>query len=353
MNNLQINHKIDILSLTLEELGNMMVSLGEKKFRAKQIYSWLHEKRVTSFAQMSNISVALQHKLDDACVLVTLEAIRQLESKDGTIKYLFQLHDGHVVESVFMKYKHGYSVCISSQVGCRMGCGFCASTIGGLERHLHPSEMLGQIYAINRLSGQRISNVVVMGTGEPLDNYDALIAFIRIITSKEGMNISQRNITVSTCGIIARIYDLAEEDLKITLAISLHAPNNDIRKTMMPVANTYSYQELIKACKDYVAKTKRRITFEYSLVRGVNDSRACALELAKMLKGILCHVNLIPVNPIQERDYKHSHHEDIKAFKNILESKHINATIRRELGSDIDAACGQLRRTYAKEKSEK
>lgn len=351
--NMQIvANKVDILSLSLDELETLLVSMDEKKFRAKQIYSWLHEKRVTSFQEMTNVSQALQYKLEEQCVLVQLQAIRQLESKDGTIKYLLRLHDGHVVESVFMTYKHGNSVCISSQVGCRMGCHFCASTIGGLERQLRASEMLGQVYAINRLSGERISNIVVMGTGEPLDNYDSLLAFIRIVTSKEGMDISQRNITVSTCGIIDRIYDLAEEDLKITLAISLHAPNNEIRKTMMPVANRYDYQNLIQACKDYVHKTKRRITFEYSLVKGVNDSKECAIKLASVLKGILCHVNLIPVNAIEERDYRHSSHDAIEVFKNTLVKRHINATIRRELGTDIDAACGQLRRTYTKDKTQ-
>jgi 23S rRNA (adenine2503-C2)-methyltransferase len=300
---------------------------------------------------MTNISKALQDKLADNCNIITLHEVKKLESKDGTIKYLFELQDNHVVESVLMSYKHGNSVCISSQVGCRMGCKFCASTIGGLKRHLTVSEMLGQIYEINRISGKRISNIVVMGTGEPLDNYDVLVKFIKIINSEEGMNISQRNITVSTCGIIEKINEIANENLKITLAISLHAPNNSIRKTMMPIAKIYDYDMLIKACKDYVKKTKRRITFEYSLVKGVNDDIECARELSKVLKGILCHVNLIPVNQVEERDYRHSSKDTMIAFKNVLERHNIPTTIRRELGSDIDAACGQLRRSYSKKEN--
>ncbi|GMQ56897.1 23S rRNA (adenine(2503)-C(2))-methyltransferase RlmN [Vallitalea sediminicola] len=343
-----MNNKIDILSMSIDELIEFMDKMGEKKFRAKQIYGWLHEKRVASFAEMTNISKALQDKLAATCNIATLHEVKKLESKDGTIKYLFELHDHHVVESVLMSYKHGNSVCISSQVGCRMGCKFCASTIGGLKRHLTVSEMLGQVYEMNRISGKRISNIVIMGTGEPLDNYDVLVKFIKIINSEEGMNISQRNITVSTCGIIEKIYELADENFKITLAISLHAPNNSVRKKMMPIAEVYGYSLLIEACKDYVKKTKRRITFEYSLVDGVNDSIYCARELSKVLKGILCHVNLIPINQVEERNYRHSKRETIIAFKNILEKHKIPTTIRRELGSDIDAACGQLRRSYTK-----
>jgi 23S rRNA (adenine2503-C2)-methyltransferase len=343
-----MNNKIDILSMTIEELSDLMLSIDEKKFRAKQIYQWLHEKRVCSFNEMTNLPKVLQDKLEEKCNITKLNKIRQVKSKDGTIKYLFELNDHNVVESVLMSYKHGNSVCISSQVGCRMGCKFCASTIGGLERQLLVSEMLGQVYEINRLSGKKISNIVVMGTGEPLDNYNVLIKFIEIINSKEGMNIGARNITVSTCGIIDKIYELAEENLQITLAISLHAPNNTIRKTLMPVANIYDYEQLINACKDYIDKTKRRITFEYSLVRGVNDSKECALELSKVLKGMLCHVNLIPVNEISERNYRHSNKDSIYRFRDVLENNKITTTIRRELGGDINAACGQLRRTYNK-----
>ncbi|MCT4544232.1 MAG: 23S rRNA (adenine(2503)-C(2))-methyltransferase RlmN [Vallitalea sp.] len=343
-----MNNKIDILSMTIEELSDLMLSIDEKKFRSKQIYQWLHEKRVCSFNEMTNLPKVLQDKLEEKCNITKLNKIRQVKSKDGTIKYLFELNDHNVVESVLMSYKHGNSVCISSQVGCRMGCKFCASTIGGLERQLLVSEMLGQVYEINRLSGKKISNIVVMGTGEPLDNYNVLIKFIEIINSKEGMNIGARNITVSTCGIIDKIYELAEENLQITLAISLHAPNNTIRKTLMPVANIYDYEQLINACKDYIDKTKRRITFEYSLVRGVNDSKECALELSKVLKGMLCHVNLIPVNEISERNYRHSNKDSIYRFRDVLENNKITTTIRRELGGDINAACGQLRRTYNK-----
>lgn len=346
-----MDNRIDILSMDIDELIEYLESIGEKKFRAKQVYKWLHEKRVVSFYEMTNISKALQDRLEKDCIITKLNEVRRLESQDGTIKFLFELYDHHVVEAVLMSYKHGNSVCISSQVGCRMGCKFCASTIGGLKRHLAASEMLGQIYEINRLTGKRISNIVIMGTGEPLDNYDNLIKFIEIINSEEGMNISGRNITVSTCGLIDKINELAEEKLPITLAISLHAPNNKIRKTMMPVANIYDYNQLIQTCKNYVDKTKRRITFEYSLVKGVNDSAQCARELSKVLRGILCHVNLIPVNQVEESDYRHSDRETINTFKNILEKHRIPTTVRRELGSDIDAACGQLRRSYTKENS--
>lgn len=345
--------KKDILSMSIDDLGEYLEDIGEKKFRAKQIYKWLHEKRVLSFSDMSNISKKLQDRLEQDCEIVKMNEVRRLTSSDGTIKFLFELYDHHVVESVLMSYKHGNSVCISSQVGCRMGCKFCASTIGGLKRHLLVSEMLGQIYEINRLTGKRISNIVIMGTGEPLDNYDNLIKFINIICSEEGMNISGRNITVSTCGLIEKINDLAEEKLPITLAISLHAPNNKIRKTMMPVANIYDYDQLIQTCKNYADKTKRRITFEYSLVKGVNDSRECAILLSKVLKGILCHVNLIPINQVEESNYTHSDKESIESFKMILEKHRITATVRRELGSDIDAACGQLRRSYTKENTSK
>lgn len=341
-------NKLDIKSMTLEDLSQYIEDLNEKKFRAKQIYSWLHSKQVDSFDEMSNISNSLRNKLKETSYITELKEVTKLESKDGTIKYLFELDDENVIESVFMKYKHGNSVCISSQVGCKMGCNFCASTIGGLVRQLSASEMLEQIYKIQKLSGEKVTNVVIMGTGEPLDNYDALINFIRIITSSEGLNISQRNITVSTCGIIDKINKLAEENFKITLAISLHAPNNNIRKKIMPVAAKYDYNDLINACKHYVDSTKRRITFEYSLIKDVNDSKECARELSKVLKGLLCHVNLIPVNTIEERNYSHSNNDTIQAFKKTLENNNINVTIRRELGSDIDAACGQLRRKHMK-----
>ncbi len=347
--NLSSDHeeKIDIKSLTLDELNHQMLELGEKAFRVKQIYEWLHVKLVDDFDQMSNLSKDLREKLKNIYTIRRVTAVDQRTSANGeTTKYLFELCDNRVIESVLMKYKHGNSVCISSQVGCRMGCRFCASTLGGLERNLTASEMLDQIYQIQKLSGERVSNVVVMGTGEPFDNYDNLIRFIEILTNDQGLNISQRNITVSTCGIVEKIRELAELKLQITLAISLHAPNDKTRKELMPVANKYNIADIISACQYYFTMTGRRITFEYSLVKGVNDNRQQATELAHLLKGLNCHVNLIPVNPIKERNYTHSDTSFILNFKNILEKYRINVTIRREMGSDIDAACGQLRKSY-------
>lgn len=276
----------------------------------------------------------------------------QTSKIDGTQKYLFALPDGNVVESVLMKYKHGNSVCISSQVGCKMGCRFCASTIGGWTRNLLPSEMLEQIYRIQKLSGERVSNVVVMGTGEPLDNYDNLLQFIRLLTDENGLHISQRNVTVSTCGIVPKMYELAEENLQITLAISLHASNQAKRAELMPIANKYSINEVLEACRNYFEKTGRRLTFEYSLVGGKNDTKEDAEELAHLIKGLNCHVNLIPVNPIKERDYVQSDKKVIENFKNKLEKYQINVTIRREMGRDIDGACGQLRKSYIDKKED-
>ena len=347
--------KTDIRSLNLKELTVFMEQLGEKAFRAKQIYQWLHGKQAASFEEMTNIPKALIEKLKENSYLVSIkqEAV-QISKIDGTRKYLFLLDDGNVIESVFMRYKHGNSVCISSQVGCRMGCRFCASTIGGLTRCLLPSEMLDQIYRIQTLTGERVSNVVVMGTGEPLDNYDNLLRFIHILTEDGGIHISQRNLTVSTCGLVPRIYELAEEKLQMTLAVSLHAPNDEKRRELMPIANKYSIDELLAACHNYFDKTGRRITFEYSLVAGVNDSKENAQELAGRLKGLNCHVNLIPVNPVRERSFVRSTREAVENFKINLEKCGINVTIRREMGSDIDGACGQLRKRYMeKTESEK
>ena len=340
--------KTDIKSLNLKELTALMEQLGEKGFRAKQIYQWLHVKQVASFDEMTNISKALIEKLKENCHLVSLkqEAV-QISKIDGTRKYLFLLDDGNVIESVLMRYKHGNSVCISSQVGCRMGCRFCASTIGGLTRCLLPSEMLDQIYRIQALTGERVSNVVVMGTGEPLDNYENLLRFIHILTEEGGLHISQRNLTVSTCGLVPKIYDLAKEKLQMTLALSLHAPNDVKRRELMPIANKYSVDELLEACRYYFDKTGRRITFEYSLVAGVNDQPDDIRELTTILKGRNCHLNLIPVNPIKERDFKKPDRKNAMEFKNKLEKNGINVTIRRERGSDIDGACGQLRRRHA------
>ena len=338
---------IDIKSMTLEELKTDMAELSEKPFRAKQLYEWMHKKLAESFDEMTNISAALKEKCRQRYSYTNLKCIRQQESKiDGTKKFLFELSDGNVVESVWMKYKHGNSVCISSQVGCRMGCAFCASTLDGLARNLAPSEMLDQIYAITRLTGERVSNVVVMGTGEPLDNFDNLLIFIRLLTDEEGLHISQRNLTVSTCGIVPRMRQLADEKLSITLALSLHASNQEKRKELMPVANSFDIHEVIDACRYYFEKTKRRVTIEYSLVGGVNDTDQDATELASLIKGMNCHINLIPVNPIKERDYVQSDTSVIEAFKNKLEKYGITVTIRREMGRDIDGACGQLRKKY-------
>ena len=290
----------------------------------------------------------MRKKLTEQEPLTHLEVVEVQTSKiDGTQKYLFRLADGNVIESVWMRYKHGNSVCISSQVGCRMGCRFCASTIGGLTRNLLPSEMLDQVYRIQELTGERVSNVVVMGTGEPLDNYDNLIRFIRILCDEKGQNISQRNLTVSTCGLVPRIRQLAEEDLTITLALSLHAPNDEKRKELMPIAYKYSLSEVLPACKYYFEKTGRRLTFEYSLVGGKNDSQEDARQLAGLVHGLNCHINLIPVNPIKERNFVQSDKKVIENFKNKLEKYRINVTIRREMGRDIDGACGQLRKKYS------
>lgn len=335
----------DLKSMTLGELELAVQELGEKKFRAKQIYEWFHKKLASSPEEMKNLPKALKEKLLSKYEVRELKAVETYVSKlDGTRKYLFQLNDGNIIESVLMKYKHGNSVCISSQAGCRMGCRFCASTLGGLDRNLLPSEMLGQIYYIQKDTEERVSNVVVMGTGEPLDNYDNLLKFIRLLTDEKGLNLSQRNLTVSTCGLVPKIRELADEKLQMTLAISLHASNDEMRKSLMPVANQYSMEELLSACKYYFDRTGRRITFEYSLVAGVNDNPQNARELCRFLGGFPCHVNLIPVNPIKERDYRQSMPEFVNDFKNILEKNRVNVTIRREMGRDINAACGQLRR---------
>ena len=337
----------DVKSLSLEELTRELEARGEKVFRARQMYEWMHVKLARSFEEMTNLSREFREKCRERYVFTALQAVRVQESKiDGTKKFLFELADGNVVESVWMKYKHGNSVCISSQVGCRMGCRFCASTLDGLERNLLPSEMLDQIYAITLLTGERVSNVVVMGTGEPMDNYDNLLKFLRLLTDENGLNISQRNVTVSTCGIVPGMRRLAEEGLQITLALSLHATTDEKRRRLMPIANRYSIAELMDACSYYFQKTGRRITFEYSLVGGVNDTDEDAQELATLARPLNCHVNLIPVNPIKEREFVQSEAARIRAFQNRLEKNKINGTIRREMGRDIDGACGQLRRKH-------
>lgn len=344
---------IEIKSMNLSELKETAALMGEKPFRAKQLYEWMHKKLADDFDEMTNLSKAFREKLRERCVLVSLKPVEVQTSKiDGTQKYLFALSDGNVVESVLMKYKHGNSVCISSQVGCKMGCRFCASTIGGWTRNLVPSEMLDQIYKIQKLSGERVSNVVVMGTGEPLDNYENLLRFIRMLSDENGLNISQRNITVSTCGIVPKMYELAEENLQITLAVSLHASNQEKRVRLMPIANKYEITEVLEACRNYFQKTGRRLTFEYSLVGGQNDTPEDARELAELIKGLNCHVNLIPVNPIKERDFVQSGKKVIENFQNKLEKYKINVTIRREMGRDIDGACGQLRKSYIDKKED-
>ena len=341
--------KKDIRSYDYEELKKETAALGEKSFRAKQIYEWLHVKLADRFDEMTNLSKSLREKLATDYEILPVQALeRQVSALDGTNKFLFRLFDGNVVESVLMKYKHGNSVCISSQAGCRMGCAFCASTIGGLQRNLAPSEMLGQIYQIQKITEERVSNVVIMGTGEPLDNYDNFVKFIRLLTDEHGLNISQRNVTVSTCGIVPNIHKLAEEGLQITLALSLHGSTQEKRRKLMPVANKYDLSEVLAACDAYFEKTGRRVTFEYSLVHDVNDTEEDARELAAILKPRNCHLNLIPVNPVKERDFVRPSRKNALNFKNKLEKSGINVTIRREMGSDIDGACGQLRRSYVR-----
>ncbi len=349
----ETEEKLDIKSLTLPELTEVLTGMGEKAFRAKQLYQWMHQKLATGYDEMTNLSASLRKTLKERFWYASLDIVQVQESKiDGTRKYLFALRDGNVVESVWMQYKHGNSVCISSQVGCRMGCRFCASTLDGLERNLTPSEMLEQIYAITRHTGQRVSNVVVMGTGEPLDNYDNLLQFLHLLTDENGLNISQRNVTVSTCGLVPQMKRLAKEKLQITLALSLHASNDEKRKALMPIANRYTIRELMETCEEYFRATGRRITFEYSLVGGVNDTDEDATELSKLAAPLCCHVNLIPVNPIKERDFVSSEAKRVLAFKNKLERNKINVTIRREMGRDIDGACGQLRRKHVEAKRE-
>jgi 23S rRNA (adenine2503-C2)-methyltransferase len=339
--------KTDVKSLTLEELTQELAAMGEKPFRARQMYEWMHGKLARDFNEMTNLPKALREACEERYEYTALRAVQVQESAmDGTRKFLFALSDGNVVESVWMKYHHGNSVCISSQVGCRMGCRFCASTLDGLERNLLPSEMLDQVYAITLLTGERVSNVVVMGIGEPLDNYDNLVRFLRMLTDENGLHMSQRNITVSTCGIVPGIRKLAEEGIQITLALSLHAATDEKRRKLMPIASKYSIAELMEACEDYFRQTGRRITFEYSLLGGVNDTDEDAEALIKLARPLCCHINLIPVNPVRERDFVRPKPGRIREFQNMLEKNKINGTIRREMGRDIDGACGQLRRRH-------
>ena len=340
--------KTDLKSLPYEELERWIVSVGEKKYRAQQLYQWMHRKLAESTDDMTNLPGSLKDRIRGDCTYTVLkQAACQVSAQDGTRKYLFLLEDGNMVESVLMRYKHGNSVCISSQVGCRMGCVFCASALDGLVRNLTPAEMLEQVYRISADTGERVSNVVVMGTGEPLDNYENLLVFLRMLTDEKGLNISQRSVTVSTCGIVPKIRALAEEKLQITLALSLHAADQKKREQLMPVAKAYDIRELTDACRYYFEETGRRVTFEYSLVAGVNDTGEDAYALAKLTRGPGCHVNLIPVNPIKERDFRHPDRKVVAEFKNLLEKYEIHVSIRREMGRDIDGACGQLRRKYS------
>lgn len=321
--------------------------MGQKPFRGRQLFEWVHKKRAGTIQEMTNLPARFREQLMEKHSLSAVtEVKRQVSGRGDTVKYLFSLSDGNQIESVWLKYRHGNSVCISSQVGCRMACSFCASTLDGLSRNLTSGEMLSQIYEIQRATGERVSNVIVMGMGEPLDNYQNLIKFIRLLSDPDGTCISQRNITVSTCGLVDKIRDLMKEKLQITLAISLHAPNDEIRKKIMPIANRYPLREIFEACREYFLQTGRRITFEYSLIRGVNDREEHAGELARLCKGLNCHINLIPLNEVEERDCRCSLREDIARFQKVLEKNGVNVTIRREMGSDIDAACGQLRKKY-------
>ena len=335
-----------ISSYTEPQLAELVKEMGQPAFRAKQLFKWLHEKQARSFSAMTDQPKAFLAALEERFFIETLETERRQQSKDGTVKYLFRLPDGNCIETVLMRYSYGNTVCVSTQVGCRMGCRFCASTLDGMVRNLAPSEMLDQIYRIQTISGERVDNIVIMGSGEPMDNFQNVVQFLKLINSDKGLHISARNITVSTCGLVDKIRELADLQLQITLAISLHAPNDELRKTMMPIANKYSIEQIMEACRYYLKQTGRRISFEYSLVKGVNDTQECAEQLSGLLHGMNCHVNLIPVNPIKERDYRQSEKQAIAAFKNKLERNGINVTIRREMGRDIDGACGQLRKSY-------
>ena len=343
----------DIISMNLIELEQLVLELGQSKFRAKQLFDWLHKKVVWNYDEMTNLPSAFREQLKELYPLTQMRIIEKYTSQiDGTIKYLFELSDSHIIESVLMRYKHGNSICISSQVGCRMGCRFCASTLEGLIRSLKVSEMLGQIYKVQQDTGERISNIVIMGSGEPLEFLDITTKFVEMINHELGQNIGQRHITVSTCGLVPSIYELADKGFQITLAISLHATTDEKRREIMPIARRYSIEEILKACQYYIDKTGRRITFEYSLIAGKNDGIEDATQLAKLLKGMLAHVNLIPVNPIEERNYEATTHNRIEDFAKVLKSYNIETTVRRTLGADIDAACGQLRRRYLEKRGE-
>ncbi|MBO4893530.1 MAG: 23S rRNA (adenine(2503)-C(2))-methyltransferase RlmN [Clostridia bacterium] len=334
----------DIRSMSPAELEAALKDMSQPAYRAKQVFSWLHKQKVSSFDEMTNIPVKLRNELASSfpfygCVIRN----KQVSKLDSTVKYLFELHDGELIESVVMKYKYGYTVCVSTQAGCKMKCAFCASALGGFHRNLSAGEILGEIYAAENDLGITVSHIVLMGMGEPLDNYDNVLRFLRLVTDENGHNISMRNISLSTCGIVPKIYDLLNECLQLTLSVSLHAPFDELRSRIMPVNRKYGIDELLKACREYAETTSRRISFEYAMLGGVNDSDECARALAKKLKGMLCHVNLIPVNEVKESPFHPCSPEQLKRFSDILEKNGITVTVRRKLGSDIDASCGQLR----------
>ena len=338
----------NIKDFDLQDLEDEFIKMGEKKFRALQVFQWLYVEKVKSFDEMTNLSIDLREKLKQNYEICNFNIIRKLESSDGTKKYLFDILDGNAIETVLMQYHHGKTICVSTQVGCKMGCKFCASTGIPFVRSLTAGEIVEQILAVEQDINDKISNIVFMGIGEPLDNYDNVVKSIRIINNQKGLNIGARHISVSTSGLVPKIYDLAKENIQCTLSISLHATNNEKRSAMMPVNNAYPIEELIKACKDYIKTTNRRISFEYALAKDNNDNLEDAKELVKLLKGMLCHVNLIPINKIENGKFTKSTNENIIKFRDYLNDNGIVATIRRELGSDIDAACGQLRRKNLK-----
>lgn len=334
----------DIMSMTYDELLNEFSALNIQKFRAKQVYEWLHRHLAGSYDEMTNLPKILREDLAEKFPLYNCRIARKQVSKlDNTVKYLFQMHDGDFVESVVMKYKYGYTICVSSQVGCKMGCAFCASTLGGFKRSLYPGEILSQLYTAQKDLGERISHIVLMGMGEPLDNFENVMRFLELITDEKGLNISMRNISLSTCGLVPKIEELLTRHLQLTLSISLHAPSDEIRDKIMPVNKSYPVDGLLKICRKYTEETSRRISFEYAMLSGFNDTDECARLLASKLKGMLCHVNLIPVNEVAESPFKPSSPERVERFVEILGKSGINATVRRKLGSDIDASCGQLR----------
>lgn len=336
--------KLGICAYTEEKLAALCKEMGQPSFRAKQLFVWLHEKQVTQFSEMTNLPKTFTAQLDELFIIERLSVAQRQQSKDGTVKYLFRLPDENCIETVLMRYNYGNTVCVSTQVGCRMGCRFCASTQGGRVRNLTAGEIANEIYAVSQDTGERVSHIVLMGIGEPLDNFDNVMDFLNIISSPNGVNIGMRNISLSTCGVVPRIYDLAQKHLGLTLSVSLHAPFNEMRSKMMPVNDAYPIEDLIKACRDYQKTTGRRISFEYSMVNGVNDSEATAKALANLIKGMGAHVNLIPINPVDGSPYSATDAANVRRFQQTLENLGVNATVRRRLGTDISAACGQLRR---------